>query len=427
MGSPVFEEAFNLHAEKKIKELQLLMDRLIHLQSHTAFFILRSCFFIPKLTYFLRTSPVFKFTEVMEKMDSLLHEILETLLNIPLSDNQWTQATLPINRGGLGIRRISDVALPAFLASSHACQDLVSQIFSIMDKEVSIHLSKEALDCWNSDHDIVSPYPTVQHYWDDINVNQIIRTNFVFESNTDKARFQAVECRESGAWLHAFPSKNIGTLMDNEDFQTCIALRLGCKIYQKHICNCGTLVDETGIHGLSCNKSKGRWSRHNELNKIIQRALMSAHIHSTLEPTGLSRDDGKRPDGVTLIPWSKGQRLIWDVTCVDTLAPSHLPKTSCEPRAAAEEASKRKHGKYEKIKSSNFILKVLAFETLGPWCKESISFINDIGSALIKESGEPKAKFFLYQRISLAIQRGNAASIRGTLPISHCLDEIHNL
>jgi hypothetical protein len=57
--------------------------------------------------------------------------------------------------------------------------------------------------------------------------------------------------------------------------------------------------------------------------------LTSIHVNSTLEPNGLSRDDGKRPDGMTLIPWIKGQPLIWDVTIVDTLADSYVLKT-CE-------------------------------------------------------------------------------------------------
>jgi hypothetical protein len=39
-------------------------------------------------------------------------------------------------------------------------------------------------------------------------------------------------------------------------------------------------------------------------------------VNSTLEPNGLSRDDGKRPDGMTLVPWIKGQPLVWDVTVV---------------------------------------------------------------------------------------------------------------
>jgi hypothetical protein len=71
--------------------------------------------------------------------------------------------------------------------------------------------------------------------------------------------------------------------------------------------------------------------------------------------------------------------------------------------------------------SSNYIFKGLPFETLGPWCKETIDFINVIGKRLSAESGDSKSKKFLFERISLAIQRGNAASIRGTFPDSALL------
>ncbi len=36
------------------------------------------------------------------------------------------------------------------------------------------------------------------------------------------------------------------------------------------------------------------------------------------------RDDGKRPDGVTLSPWSKGKCLLCDATCADTLAKNYI-------------------------------------------------------------------------------------------------------
>jgi hypothetical protein len=65
-----------------------------------------------------------------------------------------------------------------------------------------------------------------------------------------------------------------------------------------------------------------------------------------------------------------------------------------------------------------YLFKGLAFETLGPWCKEVI------GNRLIAESGDSKSKKFLFERISLAIQRGNAASIRGTFPDSAILSEM---
>jgi hypothetical protein len=70
------------------------------------------------------------------------------------------------------------------------------------------------------------------------------------------------------------------------------------------------------------------------------------------------------------------------------------------------------------------VCKGLAFETLGPWCKEAIDFNNVIGNRLIAESGDSKSKKFLFERISFAIQRGNAASIRGTFPDFAIFSEI---
>jgi hypothetical protein len=151
------------------------------------------------------------------------------------------------------------------------------------------------------------------------------------------------------------------------------------------------------------------------------RSLTSIHVNSTSEPNGLSRDDGKRPDGMTLVPWINGQPLVWDVTIVDTLADSYVLETSEVSGFAAEMACK--HSKYSSIISSNYVFNGLAFEILGPWYKEAIDFINVIGNRLIAESGDSKSKKFLFERISLAIQRGNAASIRSTFPDSALLSE----
>jgi hypothetical protein len=135
----------------------------------------------------------------------------------------------------------------------------------------------------------------------------------------------------------------------------------------------------------SCSKSSGRFSRHTEINSIINRSLTSIHVNSTLEPNGLSQDDGKRPDGITLVPWIKGQPLVWDVTVVDTLADSYVLKTSEVSGFAAEMACKRKHSTYSSIISSNYIFKGLAFETLGAK-KPSISLMSpETGLSPIQE------------------------------------------
>ena len=56
------------------------------------------------------------------------------------------------------------------------------------------------------------------------------------------------------------------------------------------------------------------------MTDILHRALSFANVPSRLEPTGLDRADGKRPDGITMVHnWSNGRLLVWDATCVDLL------------------------------------------------------------------------------------------------------------
>ena len=161
-------------------------------------------------------------------------------------------------------------------------------------------------------------------------------------------------------------------------------------------------------------------SRYSSLNNILKRALTSSDIPSILEPAGISRSDGKRPDGLTLVPWREGKSLIWDSTCVDTVAPSHLPSTSKIAGSAAESAARNKSNKYSNL-ADNYIFVPFAVETLGPWCREAKALISTIGRCLVQLSGDPRSSEFLRQRISIAIQRGNAVSILATFPESSIL------
>ena len=88
----------------------------------------------------------------------------------------------------------------------------------------------------------------------------------------------------------------------------------------------GQAVDTSGTHGLSCRQSAGRHARHRAVSDLIKRALASADVLARLEPSTLSRDDGKCPDGLSTAPWKEGHCLVWDFICPDTLAASHLDR-----------------------------------------------------------------------------------------------------
>ena len=112
--------------------------------------------------------------------------------------------------------------------------------------------------------------------------------------------------------MHGFlppppPTSALGLRLCDDSLRIAVGLRLGSPLCIPHLCPlCGSHIDAFGVHALSCRSSKGRLPRHTALNLIIHKALVSANIPSTLEPRGLSRTDGKRPDGLTITPWSRG-------------------------------------------------------------------------------------------------------------------------
>jgi len=91
--------------------------------------------------------------------------------------------------------------------------------------------------------------------------------------------------------------------------------------------------------------------RHNAVNDLFERALASADVPSMPEPKSLFIDDGKRPDGVNVLPWTNGRCMVWDFTCPDTLAASRLDRAVFSASAVANDAETRKSSKYRSLAS----------------------------------------------------------------------------
>ena len=95
------------------------------------------------------------------------------------------------------------------------------------------------------------------------------------------------------------------------------------------------------------------------------------------------------------------------------LSPKHLASLAVELAAQVAEASKRL--KYAGL-GSGYSFYPVAIETLGAWGKNAQGLVSELGSRLAALPGDPRSLAFLRQRHGIAMQRGNAAAIRGTLP-----------
>ena len=131
---------------------------------------------------------------------------------------------------------------------------------------------------------------------------------------------------------------------------------------------------------------------------------------------------------MTVYPWKQGKLLLWDFTCGDTLARSYVNNSSKEPGYVAKEAEERKMKTYENLVDSHHFIPI-AVETMGTWGDYGKQLIKDIGSKIKEQTGEKRATSYLFQSIGIAIQRGNALSVLGTIKEdeSHMLNEIYLL
>ena len=204
-----------------------------------------------------------------------------------------------------------------------------------------------ALTMWSQGHENPPPSGTAAHVQKSWDMCKVVTTAESLLKNAShdmaRARLLAVSTKEYGAWLHALPISSVGLRMDDNTVRVAAGLQLGSTLCCPHTCQyCGADVNHLATHGLKSKKCEGCHHRHAAINDILYRALSSAKNPSRLEPSGLLRSDGKRPDGVTMVPWKQGKPLVWDATCPDTLAPSYRDMASIRTGAVAAAAEERK-------------------------------------------------------------------------------------
>ena len=319
---------------------------------------------------------------------------------------------MPVRIGGIGIRSSTDISLPAYLSSLAYSRSIIHSVLPQHTEQDCIDRFDSAVDVWTQ-AGISSPPDSsfsVQKEWDNLKCLKLVESLKPSLNQHRLACLNAAMAPKSGAWLNAIPCASLGTLLDNESLRIGVAVRLGLRVCSPHKCRCGVLVDEFGLHPLSCRLSAGRFPRHSALNDIIKRGLDAAGFPSQLEPVGLDRGDGKRPDGITLFPFQSGKSLIWDATCTCTFSPGNIVSSAINPGSAATLAENSKVSKYDSL-SDRFIFHPFAVETSGVIGPSSLNFIRDIGRLAARERHEPRECEWLLQRISLAIVRGNAHSI----------------
>jgi len=112
--------------------------------------------------------------------------------------------------------------------------------------------------------------------------------------------------------------------------------------------------------------------------------------------------------------WARGKPVAWDVTVLDIYAESHIGSTATKPGAAAHKTALNKIDKYSKLTSTH-IFYPFAIETAGTWHEMAIELMQEIGRRITTITEDAGEITFVFQRLSMALQRGNVVSFHDTI------------
>jgi len=105
--------------------------------------------------------------------------------------------------------------------------------------------------------------------------------------------------------------------------------------------------------------------------------------------------------------------MAWDVTVADIYAESHLVATTLTAAAAADKAAANKEMKYSALANIHIFFPV-AIETSGVMNLLAVDLVSEIGRRISSVTEDTRETMFLFQRLSVALQRGNAVSFLAT-------------
>ena len=270
------------------------------IDTHHAFSLLRNCLLIPCLLFKFRSSPCYRLHTELTQFDETLRQAASTVCNVNFDDSGWQQSTLPAAQGGLGLSSAVNVSLPAYASSLSATRQLVGRILQVVFESCPTSEVDSVAECWTElGHKLITMVrKPFQRYWSS-SVHEALFCSLKAGAPPSRiSRILTAAQGHSGDWITAYPITQVGTRLDNETLQISVALRIGLNVCLAHQCQCGATVQSDGLHPLSCHFCAGRFPRHSAINNNMKRSLHTAGLHSILEPVGLDRGDGRRPDGM---------------------------------------------------------------------------------------------------------------------------------
>ena len=435
LGAPIGSDEFIAQfVKKKVEKIKIITAQLPSLhQPHLEFVLLRSCLALPKIVYILRTTDPSKFWHLLRDFDSTTRESLSRILGGAVSDRSWEQAKLPISMGGLGLRAAEDHAAAAFSISSLSSRPLLQSLLGLEQEDEPAHLpapilhqltvktgAEEAVsaeELQNLSQKMLSAKIDLH------NQHLLLEGLKAAGSAREVARFHSVSLKDThaGDWLSVVPSPGLNLLLRPSEFVAALRYRLGHPVFGSDgpCPACGQPSDRLGDHALNCAWQGERIARHNSLRDTLHSTAVKAALGPTKEGQYLLPGEGGKPADIFIPRHSGGKDSALDVTVINPLQAATVAQAAETPGYALQVAHRRKLDKsWQPCNDQGIVFLPLAVESLGAWHKSAIAEIKKLGSSLARHTGEEETVTVkhLFQQLSLALMKGNAALLNNRNP-----------
>ena len=152
--------------------------------------------------------------------------------------------------------------------------------------------------------------------------------------------------------------------------------------------------------------------RHDRIRDKIFKAAQHGSLNPQKEMPGLIPGTLSRPADIYVENWVDGRKVAFDVSVTSPTQEAIVVQAAVRPAAAIEArktAKNRAH--FDNCRSQGIHFQPLVVESFGGWDKDALKFLKELSRQDARRWGKDSAleiKYF-FQRLSVALQRGNAA------------------
>ena len=303
LGGPVGSPEFcNAHTQARVTKALGVLTALGEVPDpQVALKLLRSCAGFSKMVYSMRVVPASFHADALQTFDAKVRACFEQFTCLHPDDEQWAQANLSTDSGGLGLRSLAQHSSAAFLASRSSCVELCQQLdpahtFQSTDGPEPAP-ERLAFDAYNSSVNDDDRLPLnvsgalsqkeLSAAIDKRSYAQLTDADTVCQAR--RAHLSLVSASGAGLWLQATPSTEAQLSNEPALYRTMLQrwLRMPLSEQDYECPCCDGVLDRFGDHALVCCGCGDRTRRHNLLRNMVYYAASSANLHPELEKPGL--------------------------------------------------------------------------------------------------------------------------------------------